>query len=80
MKVLLVNILYVKYVIKYIPNLCIAIPFKRAFSEENSSTDWSWNSSNKSKKTKLLKIYLSSVYSETDFGGADDQSIRVSLY
>ncbi|CAO3704078.1 unnamed protein product [Rhizopus stolonifer] len=52
------------------------IPFKKAFSEENSSTDWSWNSTNKSKNTKLLKIYLSSVYDETNFGGVNDQSIR----
>ncbi|KAI9007874.1 hypothetical protein CLU79DRAFT_777786 [Phycomyces nitens] len=54
------------------------LPFKRAFSEENSSAEWSWDSSGKS-RTKRIMAYLSSTYGETDFGGVDDQDSRVKI-
>lgn len=44
----------------------------------NTTVDWSWNSSNKTKKSKLLKVYLSNYYDQTDFGEADDAE-RVTL-
>lgn len=42
---------------------------KRAYSEVNDgSVQSSWNSLQKTRKTKHLKIYLSTSYGETDFG------------
>ncbi|KAI9246130.1 hypothetical protein BY458DRAFT_446946 [Sporodiniella umbellata] len=51
-----------------------AIPSKRAPSDVISSTNWSWDSSDKAKKAKYRKVYLSSYCGDTDFGGDDDQN------
>lgn len=48
---------------------------KRAYSEVNDgSVQSSWNSLQKTRKTKHLKIYLSTSYGETDFG---EEHVRI---
>ncbi|KAG0166077.1 hypothetical protein DFQ28_007752 [Apophysomyces sp. BC1034] len=52
------------------------VPSKKRKSQEegNSSTRWSWDSSEKNKRRKYLNVYISSSYGNTDFGGDDDNS------
>ncbi|KAG0863184.1 hypothetical protein G6F16_011990 [Rhizopus arrhizus] len=56
-----------------IPEVKLAGSLKRKETEEESSSeDRSWNSTELGGAKKYVKIYVSSTYAETDFGGSDD--------
>lgn len=52
---------------------------RKETEEESSSEDRSWNSTELGGAKKYVKIYVSSTYAETDFGGSDDNKSSVSL-
>ncbi|EPB88138.1 hypothetical protein HMPREF1544_05082 [Mucor circinelloides 1006PhL] len=55
------------------PEATQAVALKRKGTEEGStSADGSWNSVELGGAKKYVKVYLSSVYAETDFGGSID--------
>ncbi|KAI8967536.1 hypothetical protein BDF20DRAFT_220177 [Mycotypha africana] len=50
-----------------------AVPMKRKGTEEgSSSTDVSWHSVELRGAKKFMKVYISSIYAETDFGASND--------
>ncbi|GAA5799341.1 hypothetical protein HPULCUR_004755 [Helicostylum pulchrum] len=52
-----------------------ALSLLQKWRGDNESTEWSWDSSSKSKKkSKLLKVYQSTDYGGTNFRGTEDKS------